>query len=61
MKITIIAPGSREDVLPYVALGKGLKEAGHFVGILASQDFQALILEHELQFHYLGGSMQAIA
>jgi len=61
MKITIIAPGSRGDVQPYVALGKGLKQAGHSVGILASQDFQSLITEHGLQFLDMGGSMQAIA
>ena len=61
MKVTIIAPGSRGDVQPYVALGKGLKQAGHTVGILASQDFQGLITEHGLQFLDMGGSMQGIA
>jgi len=61
MKVTIIAPGSRGDVQPYVALGKGLMQAGHGVGILASQDFQGLITEHGLQFHDMGGSMQDIA
>lgn len=61
MKITIIAPGSRGDVQPYVALGKELRNAGHTVGILATQDFQTLILEHGLQFLDLGGNMQDIA
>jgi sterol 3beta-glucosyltransferase len=61
MKITFIAPGSRGDVQPYVALGKGLKNAGHSVGILASQDFQSLISDHGLQFLDLGGNMQDIA
>ena len=61
MKVTIIAPGSRGDVQPYVALGKGLKNAGHTVGILASQDFQSLITEHGLQFFDMGGDMQSIA
>ncbi len=28
MRIAIIAPGSRGDVQPYVALGKGLMKAG---------------------------------
>jgi sterol 3beta-glucosyltransferase len=45
MKITIIAPGSRGDVQPYVALGRGLKNAGHDINILASQDFQKWITE----------------
>jgi sterol 3beta-glucosyltransferase len=29
MRIVIIAPGSRGDVQPYVALGAGLEAAGH--------------------------------
>lgn len=38
MQITIIAGGSRGDVQPYVALGQGLKGAGHLVHLLAPQD-----------------------
>jgi len=29
MRIAIIAPGSRGDVQPYIALGKGLEKAGY--------------------------------
>jgi sterol 3beta-glucosyltransferase len=61
MKVTIIAPGSRGDVQPYVALGKGLKEAGHAVRVLASQDFRDLVTAHGLDFFDLGGSMQTVA
>ena len=61
MKISIIAPGSLGDVQPYVALGKGLREAGHAVGILASLDFQELVTKHGLDFFDLGGSMQTVA
>jgi UDP:flavonoid glycosyltransferase YjiC (YdhE family) len=61
MKITIISAGSRGDVQPYVALGKGLKEAGHAVGVLASQDFQNLITAHGLEFFDMGGSMESVA
>jgi sterol 3beta-glucosyltransferase len=61
MKVTIIAAGSRGDVQPYVALGKGLKEAGHQVGVLASQDFQELITSHGLEFFDMGGSVKAVA
>jgi UDP:flavonoid glycosyltransferase YjiC (YdhE family) len=61
MKVTIIAPGSRGDVQPYVALGKGLKEAGHTVGVLASWDFQNLVTAYGLDFYDLGGSMQTVA
>jgi sterol 3beta-glucosyltransferase len=61
MIIIIIAPGSRGDVQPYVALGKGLKEAGHTVRLMASQEFRELVIENDLDFVDLGGSMQAVA
>ena len=61
MLITIIAPGSRGDVQPYVALGKGLKNAGHVVRVLTSQDFQDLVTAYGLDFFDMGGNMQAIA
>ena len=61
MKISIIAPGSLGDVQPYVALGKGLRKAGHAVGVLASSDFQELVTQYDLGFYDLGGSMQTVA
>ncbi len=61
MQVAVIAAGSRGDVQPYVALGKGLKEAGHTVRVLASQDFQNLITAHGLEFFDMGGSMETVA
>jgi sterol 3beta-glucosyltransferase len=61
MKITIVSAGSRGDVQPFVALGKGLKKAGHAVGVLASKDFQNLITAHDLEFFDMGGSMETVA
>ncbi len=61
MQITIIAGGSRGDVQPYVALGKGLKEAGHTVRILSSDDFHDLVTDYDLDFFTTGGSSQAVA
>ncbi|MCJ7678020.1 MAG: glycosyltransferase [Anaerolineales bacterium] len=61
MQVTIIAAGSRGDVQPYVALGKGLKEAGHTVRVLASLDFQDLITAHGLAFFDMGGSIESVA
>ncbi len=58
MRITIIAPGSRGDVQPYVALGKGLKEAGHTIRVLATQDFQSLITAYGLNFVTMGDSVE---
>ena len=61
MKISIISAGSRGDVQPYVALGKGLKKSGHSVRMLASEDFRSLILAHGLDFFDLGGNMEGVA
>ncbi len=61
MQITIIAGGSRGDVQPYVALGKGLKEVGHTVRILSSGDFHDLVTDYGLDFFTTGGSSQAVA
>jgi sterol 3beta-glucosyltransferase len=61
MQITIIAGGSRGDVQPYVALGKGLKEAGHTVRILSSDDFHDLVTDYGLDFFTTGGSARAVA
>jgi len=61
MKITIIAPGSRGDVQPYVALGKGLKDAGHSAQILTTYDFHELVTTYGLDFVGMGGQMQDVA
>lgn len=50
MQITILAGGSRGDVQPYIALGKGLKDAGHSVRILSSDDFHDMVTDYGLDF-----------
>jgi sterol 3beta-glucosyltransferase len=61
MQITIIAGGSRGDVQPYVALGKGLIEAGHIVRILAPLDYQELTTDYGLDYFDIGGGVKTIA
>jgi len=61
MIVTVIAAGSRGDVQPYVALGRGLKEAGHTVRVLASPDFRSLITAQDLEFFDMGGSIETVA
>ena len=61
MRIAIIASGSRGDVQPYVALGKGLQEAGHEIRLVTHEDFQTLVQSHGLAFWPVKGSVQAIA
>ena len=61
MRIAIIAPGSRGDVQPYVALGKGLAEAGHVVRLVIHQNFDTLVSSHGLGFWSVEGNVQNIA
>jgi sterol 3beta-glucosyltransferase len=59
MRIMIMAMGSRGDVQPYVALGKGLKAAGHSVRLATHENFESLVNSHELEFYPLKGNVQA--
>ncbi|MBN2147767.1 MAG: glycosyltransferase [Anaerolineales bacterium] len=60
MNITIIAPGTQGDVRPYVALGRGLKSAGHGVRLATHQNFASLVAGNDLDFHPLHGDMEAM-
>lgn len=61
MRIVIIAMGSRGDVQPYVALGKGLQEAGHIVRLMTHQNFETLVQSHGLAFWPASGNVQDVA
>nr|MDO8109568.1 glycosyltransferase [Candidatus Sigynarchaeota archaeon] len=50
MKIAIIAPGSRGDVQPYVALGKGLIKAGHLVRLLSTMNHESFVKSNGIEF-----------
>ena len=51
MRITINAFGSRGDVQPFLALGRGLKTAGHVVLIHTHRIFEELVLAHGFEFY----------
>lgn len=57
MKITILGIGSRGDVQPCVALGVGLKRAGHAVTIGTHRTYQQLVVHHGLEFAPIHGDM----
>ncbi len=57
MRIVILALGTRGDVQPHVALGRGLKAAGYAVTLLALDDFEALIRAAGLDFFSAGFQM----
>ncbi len=56
MKITIITTGSRGDIQPYIALGVGLKNAGHGVKLTTHSVYEEWITEHGLDFAPLAGN-----
>ena len=60
MKISIVASGSRGDVQPYIALGRGLKDAGFDVRLLTSDDFATLVTGAGLEFCSTGTSIEAL-
>jgi UDP:flavonoid glycosyltransferase YjiC (YdhE family) len=61
MRIAIIAPGSRGDVEPYLALGKGLTQAGHVVRLVTHQNFEGFVNSYGVEFWPVEGSVQDIA
>ncbi|MBZ0297475.1 MAG: glycosyltransferase, partial [Anaerolineae bacterium] len=57
MNIFIVTLGSRGDVQPYVALGKGLKAAGHTVTVCTSASFEPFITSHGLHYGYMNNEL----
>jgi sterol 3beta-glucosyltransferase len=59
MRIVIIAPGSRGDVQPYIALGKGLQNAGHYIRLVSHSNFESLVASYGLEFWSFGNDVKA--
>ncbi len=57
MNIFIMTMGSRGDVQPYVALGKGLKAAGHTVTVCTSASFEPFITGQGLRYGYMNNEL----
>lgn len=57
MKITILTSGTRGDLQPYLALGVGLKSAGHQVRMVGSLDFERFVKSYGLDFFPLHVNM----
>jgi sterol 3beta-glucosyltransferase len=58
MRIAIIALGSRGDIQPYIALGKGLKAAGNIVRLVTHENFEVLVSSYGLEFCPVKGNVQ---
>ncbi|KAH7104729.1 UDP-Glycosyltransferase/glycogen phosphorylase [Auriculariales sp. MPI-PUGE-AT-0066] len=55
LRFTFLTIGSRGDVQPYIALGKGLLADGHRVKIATHGEFKEWIESHGLEYGYVGG------
>ncbi len=55
MHSTILALGSTGDILPYTALGKGLKDAGYQVRFITFEGFKSTVQKLGLDFHPIAG------
>ena len=60
MKLSMIAIGSRGDVQPIVALGRGLLDAGYAVRIVTLQSFESMVRGQGLEFFPVEGDAQAL-
>ena len=60
MRVTLLTVGSRGDVQPYVALGRGLRAAGHEVVVATHEPFRALVTECGLGFRPVAGNVQEV-
>jgi len=58
MRIVIIAPGTRGDVQPYIALGKGLQNAGHYIRLVSHSNFESLVTSYGLEFWSFGNDVK---
>lgn len=53
MRVTILTAGSRGDVQPYLALGQGLRAAGHDVNLATHAVFKELVAAAGLEFRLI--------
>ena len=60
MRLTLLAAGSRGDIQPMVALGKGLAHAGHAVKLATHETFEPFVRRHGLDFAALPGDPTAM-
>ncbi len=60
MKLLLLTFGSRGDVQPFVALGRGLRAAGHAVTLATHAPFAGLAHEHGLEFWPMSADPQAL-
>lgn len=56
-RILITTFGTRGDIQPFIALGKGLKTAGFEVAVCTSEGYKAFVEEHGLHYAYMDNEL----
>jgi len=51
MKINILVSGTYGDIIPHIALARGLQSAGHDVKIAAGENFKNLVERYNIKFY----------
>ncbi|KAB8144515.1 glycosyltransferase family 1 protein [Chloroflexia bacterium SDU3-3] len=57
MRVLISTFGTYGDIQPFIALGRGLRDAGHEVALCASEEFQPLIESHGLSYAFMRNTL----
>ena len=57
MRILLTTFGTRGDIQPFIALGRGLKAAGHDVAVCTSEGFKSFVAEHDLQYAFMDNEL----
>lgn len=60
MNALLLTLGSQGDVQPFVALGKGLRQAGFSVTVCTSNRFRPFVEAHELTYAYMNSELIAL-
>ncbi|KAJ9703218.1 hypothetical protein PVL29_004844 [Vitis rotundifolia] len=61
LQIVMLIVGTRGDVQPFVAIGKGLQACGHRVRLATHSNFEEFVLNAGLEFFQLGGDPKVLA
>jgi sterol 3beta-glucosyltransferase len=59
-RILIITIGSRGDIQPFIALGKGLQSAGYEVALQTAEAYRSFVEEHGLHYVYMNNDFMEL-
>lgn len=58
--ILLITIGSRGDIQPFIALGKGLQAAGHTVALQTAESYRPMVEAHGIAYQYMNNGFMAL-